>query len=83
MRNTVMKDAQTAIVTFPVDVWFTGNRTFEAVLDFGPRPIERIKLDPGCRFPDHDPSDNVWPRNPATATAPAAAQGGRRQNTCD
>jgi hypothetical protein len=65
MPNARMVDATTAIVTWPVDVWFDGRRTFDAVLDFG-RPIERITLDPGRRFPDHDPSDNVWPR--ATAT---------------
>src|SRR5690349_6264526 len=28
MKNAVMKDAQTAIVTYPVDVWFTGSKTF-------------------------------------------------------
>jgi len=83
MRNAVMKDAQTAIVTFPVDVWFSGNRTFDAVLDFGTRPIERIKLDPGCRFPDHDPSDNVWPRKPAAAAPAPAQQGQGRRATCD
>ena len=77
MRNAVMKDAQTAIVTFPVDVWFSGSKTFDAVLDFGSRPIERIRLDPGCRFPDRDPKDNVWPRKPAAAQSPAS-QGGRR-----
>jgi hypothetical protein len=32
------------------------------VLDFGPRAIERIVLDPHCRFPDREPGDNVWPR---------------------
>jgi hypothetical protein len=52
----------TAIVTWPVDVWFDGRRTFEAELDFGGRSIETITLDPGGRFPDRDPSDNVWPR---------------------
>ena len=71
LANAVMKDAQTAIVTFPVDVWFTGSKTFDAVLDFGTRPIERIRLDPGCRFPDRDDSDNVWPR--AKTPAPTAA----------
>ena len=60
--NARMVDANTAIVTWPVDVWFDGRRTFDAVLDFGPRSIERITLDPHGRFPDRDPSDNVWPR---------------------
>jgi hypothetical protein len=77
MRNAVMKDAQTAIVTFPVDVWFSGSKTFDAVLDFGSRPIERIKLDPGCRFPDRDPTDNVWPRKPAVPSQPASESGRR------
>jgi len=62
MANARMVDARTAIVTFPVDVWFDGRRTYDAILDFGPRNIERITLDPGMRFPDRDPSDNVWPR---------------------
>src|SRR5688572_11566369 len=77
MKNAVMKDAQTAIVTYPVDVWFAGSKTFDAVLDFGTRPIERIKLDPSCRFPDRDDADNVWPRR-AAAPAPAGAAQGRR-----
>jgi hypothetical protein len=72
MRNAVMLDSATALVTFPVDVWFDGRRSFDAVLEFGPRRIERVTFDPGCRFPDRDPSDNTWPRNPAPA---AAAQG--------
>jgi hypothetical protein len=62
MKNVRMTDAVTAIVTWPVDVWFNGSRTFDAVLDFGPRPIQTITLDPSCRFPDRDPSDNVWPK---------------------
>jgi hypothetical protein len=77
MRNAVMKDAQTAIVTYPVDVWFAGSKTFDAVLDFGARPIERIKLDPSCRFPDRDDTDNVWPRR-APAPASATPAQGRR-----
>jgi hypothetical protein len=76
MRNAVMKDSVTAIVTYPVDVWFTGSRTFEAVLDFG-RAIERIRLDPSCRFPDRDDADNVWPRRDAAPVTPAAGQGRR------
>jgi hypothetical protein len=81
MKNAVMKDSLTAIVTYPVDVWFTGNKTFDAVLDFGSRPIQRIRLDPSCRFPDRDPSDNVWPRS-ATPPEPAQSQGGRRGPSC-
>jgi hypothetical protein len=61
MANAKMLDERTALVTFPVDVWFSGSRTFDAVLDFG-RPITTVTFDPGCRFPDKDPSDNVWPK---------------------
>ncbi len=72
--NAEMVDDRTAIVTWPVDVWFGGSRTFEAELDFGARMIERIVLDPGCRFPDRDPSDNVWPRGlPASLGGPTGA----------
>jgi hypothetical protein len=80
MQNAVMKDATTAIVTYPVDVWFAGSRMFDAVLDFGPRKIERIRLDPSCRFPDRDAADNVWPRSAATPEQPQA--GGRRGPSC-
>ncbi|HVS59102.1 MAG TPA: M1 family metallopeptidase [Gemmatimonadaceae bacterium] len=66
MSNSLMTDAITAIVTYPVDVWFPGNRTFSANLEFGGRAITRITLDPNGRFPDRDLTDNVWPR-----TAPA------------
>lgn len=62
MSNAEMVDDVTAIVTWPVDVWFGGSRTFEAVLDFGGRTIERVTFDPGGRFPDRDPSDNEWVR---------------------
>ncbi len=62
MSNAEIVDDVTAIVTWPVDVWFAGSRTFEAVLDFGGRSIESVTFDPGGRFPDRDPSDNVWPR---------------------
>lgn len=61
MPNARMTDSVTAIVTWPVDVWFTGSRTFRATLDFG-RPIQSITLDPFRRFPDRDSRDNVWPR---------------------
>ena len=70
MPNAVVVDDSTALVRYPVDVWFAGSRTFEARLDFGPRRIVRIVLDPHCRFPDRDVEDNTWPRQPpVTATA--------------
>ena len=60
--NARMLDATTALVTWPVDVWFAGSKTFRAELDFGGRAIEQIQLDPARRFPDRNPADNVWPR---------------------
>ena len=75
MANAKMSDSVTAIVTYPVDVWFTGNKTFRADLTFGGRKIEKVVFDPGCRFPDHDPSDNVWPKS-AAAPASGGGQGG-------
>jgi hypothetical protein len=69
MPNARMVDATTAIVTWPVDVWFDGRRTFDAVLDFGGRAVERVTFDPGARFPDRDPSDNTWPRAAAGGAA--------------
>ena len=73
MSNAVMEDSVTAIVTFPVEVWFSGRRTYDAVLLFGKRPIDEVLLDPGCRFPDRGLADNVWPRRPvATTSAPGA-----------
>ena len=66
MANSQMVDSVTALVTWPVNVWFGGRRSFEAVLDFGGRTIEKFTLDPAGRFPDRDPSDNVWPRSGGT-----------------
>lgn len=71
-----MVDPQTAILTWPVEVWFNGSRTFDAVIETGGRKIESITLDPMCRFPDRDPNDNVWP---APQPRPAA---GARAYTC-
>ena len=62
MPNSRITDSLTAVVTWPVDVWFGGNRTFNAKLDLGSRAITRITLDPFRRFPDRDPTDNIWPR---------------------
>ncbi|MCC7196075.1 MAG: M1 family metallopeptidase [Gemmatimonadaceae bacterium] len=74
MKNARMVDATTAFVTWPVDVWFDGRRSYDAVLDFGGRQITSVTFDPCGRFPDNDPSDNAWPR----AAAPQPAQGGGR-----
>ena len=74
MPNSTMADSITAIVTWPVDVWFSGSRTFQGVLNFGPRHIDKIILDPSCRFPDRDVSDNMWPRD-TTITATGAPRG--------
>jgi len=62
VQNARMIDSVTVEVTYPVDVWFGGNRTFDAALNFGNRHIERVTFDPHARFPDRDPSDNTWPR---------------------
>jgi hypothetical protein len=62
MPNAKMLDANTAEVTWPVDVWFGGARTYDAVLDFGGRAVRKVTLDPHGRFPDRVATDNVWPR---------------------
>lgn len=62
MDNAKMLDTNTAIVTWPVSVWFDGRRTFEAGLTFGDRKIKKITLDPYGRFPDNEVKDNVWPK---------------------
>lgn len=62
MPNAKADGADAAIVTWPVNVWFGGSKTFVATLDFGGRAIRKITLDPGRRFPDKEPTDNVWPR---------------------
>jgi hypothetical protein len=76
MANARIVDDTTAIVTWPVDVWFGGSRTFEAQLRFGARKIQRVVLDPHCRFPDNNVDDNTWPRQPPPA-APAGGPGGQ------
>jgi hypothetical protein len=70
MANAKVVDANTAVVTWPVDVWFNGSRTFQATLDFGGRTITKITLDPACRFPDRETADNVWPKAPAATAQP-------------
>jgi hypothetical protein len=79
MPNSRTVDSVTQMVTYPVEVWFGGSRTFTAALDFGGRPITKVVFDPGCRFPDRNPADNVWPRqpSPAGAAGPGGRGGGR------
>jgi hypothetical protein len=60
LKNAEMIDENTAIVTWPVSVWFNGNRTFKANMAFGNRKISKITLDPNQRFPDKNSTDNVW-----------------------
>jgi hypothetical protein len=75
--NATMVDDTTATITYPADVWFNGSRSFKATFDFGPRRIERVVLDPHCRFPDADVEDNTWPRPPAPAEPAGRGGGGR------
>jgi hypothetical protein len=70
MKNAVMKDSLTAIVTYPVDVWFAGARRSTRCSTSGLGRFQRIRLDPSCRFPDRNPSDNYWPRSAAPAEPP-------------
>lgn len=62
LDNAKMLDANTAIATWPVSVWFDGKRDFDAVMTFGERKIKKITFDPFGRFPDTNPADNVWPK---------------------
>ncbi|MEO8201536.1 MAG: M1 family metallopeptidase [Gemmatimonadota bacterium] len=71
MANATI-EGNSATMTFPTDIWFSGSRTYVATLAFGSRHITRITLDPGGRFPDRNPADNVWPR---AATASSAGAG--------
>lgn len=67
-ENAVQMSDGSVEVTWPVDVWFSGSRTFEAVMDFGEAQVTSVHFDPHCRFPDADPSDNVWPANSGSGT---------------
>ena len=48
------------VKTWPVDVWYDGRRSFVAEVELGGRTVQRVTLDPHGRFPDRDPTDNVW-----------------------
>lgn len=79
MAGAKKVDSLTYDVTYPVNVWFAGAKTFTANLNFGTRKIEKVTFDPGRRFPDRDPCDNTWPRVTAdpNAAGGAAIGGGR------
>ncbi len=62
MLNASMVDDNSADVVWPVDVWFGGDKSFDAELTFGDRKIVSITLDPNGRFPDGNTADNVWTR---------------------
>lgn len=62
MENAVLQEDGSLIVTWPVDVWFGGERTFAARLPCPAGAIEKITLDPYGRFPDAIKRDNVWAR---------------------
>lgn len=64
--NAQRVDARTLVMTWPVDVWFDGRRTYDAALPaLGGVGIATVTLDPQCRFPDRDATDNVWPKGSA------------------
>jgi len=63
MSNAVRQPDGSLLVTWPVDVWFDGRRSFDAKLAYATNDIAKITLDPGGRFPDRDKRDNTWPRN--------------------
>ncbi|MDB4778172.1 zinc-dependent metalloprotease [bacterium] len=60
MEHIELQDDGSAIVTWPVDVWFDGNREFQAVLVFEGQQVNKITLDPMGRFPDKNAADNTW-----------------------
>jgi hypothetical protein len=62
MPNAKMINDSTAEITWPVSVWFSGNPTYDAVLNVGSRKIKKITLDPHGRFPDGNVGDNFWKR---------------------
>jgi len=60
--KVTFKDKADQTFTFPADVWFNGSKTYKAVLDLKGKAFDKIQLDPGGRFPDHNIADNSWPR---------------------
>jgi hypothetical protein len=61
MKNATVS-GNTVRVTYPVDAWFGGRRTFDAVMPFGGQKITKVVVDPDARFPDSNETNNVWPR---------------------
>lgn len=62
LKNATVS-GNTLRVTYPVDVWFGGRQSFDAVLRTSGQQITRVVVDPDARFPDADEADNVWPRS--------------------
>lgn len=62
LPNAKVINSNTIELTWPVSVWFDGQREFDAVVDFGTGKIKKITLDPHGRFPDKVVEDNIWPR---------------------
>jgi hypothetical protein len=60
--KVTFKDKTEQTFTFPVDVWFSGSKTYKAVLDLKGKAFDKILLDPGARFPDRNVANNSWPR---------------------
>jgi aminopeptidase N len=61
LKNATVS-GNTVRVTYPVDVWFDGRRTFDAVMRFSGQKITTVVVDPDQRFPDSNEADNTWPR---------------------
>jgi hypothetical protein len=72
-ENSRLVSRSTMEIRLPVETWFDGRRSHVMEVDLGPRKIIGLQLDPGRRFPDRDPSDNVWPR-PAGTTSTGVAR---------
>lgn len=64
MKNATVA-GNTVRLTYPVDVWFGGARTFDAVLRLKGQKVTKVVVDPARRFPDTNEGDNVWPRDAA------------------
>ena len=59
--EATFSDGSSRRYSWPVDVWFSGERTFDAEISFDASlGLSTITLDPDARFPDGNPTDNTW-----------------------